>query len=101
MVDLYGRLSRLDESLRFIQSMSCAPIAEAWGALLNPNTIYKNVEMAKLASRKMEELEANNEGAYVELSVYVELSNVFADFKNLNGVDVVRHKMKSKAVVTN
>ena len=32
MVDLYGRLIRLDESLRFIQSMPCAPIAEAWGA---------------------------------------------------------------------
>lgn len=49
--------------------------------------------MAKLASRKMVELEANNDGAYVELS------NVFADFKNLNGVDGVRHKMKSKGVV--
>ncbi|CAI9295349.1 unnamed protein product [Lactuca saligna] len=68
MVDLYGRLSRLDESLRFIQSMSCAPIAEAWGALLNPNRIYKNVEMAKLASRKMEESEANNEGEKKKLT---------------------------------
>nr|KAJ0196239.1 hypothetical protein LSAT_V11C700386490 [Lactuca sativa] len=60
---------------------------------LNANKIYKNVEMAKLASRKMVELEANSDGAYVELS------NVFADFKNLNGVDGVRHKMKSKGVV--
>nr|KAJ0196786.1 hypothetical protein LSAT_V11C700386780 [Lactuca sativa] len=59
----------------------------------NANKIYKNVVMAKLASRKMVELEANNDGAYVELS------NVFADFKNLNGVDGVRHKMKSKGVV--
>ncbi|CAH1450935.1 unnamed protein product [Lactuca virosa] len=28
MVDLYGRLGRLDETLRFIQSMPCAPNAE-------------------------------------------------------------------------
>nr|KAJ0195391.1 hypothetical protein LSAT_V11C700386840 [Lactuca sativa] len=51
---------------------------------LNANKIYKNVEMAKLASRKMVELEANNDGAYVELS---------------KGVDGVRHKMKSKDVL--
>ncbi|CAH1450941.1 unnamed protein product [Lactuca virosa] len=93
MVDLYGRLGRLDEALRFIQSMPCVPHAEAWGALLNACKIYKNVEMAKLASRKMVELEAKNDGAYVELS------NVYADFKNWDGVDGVRHKMKSKGVV--
>lgn len=93
MVDLFGRAGRLDEALNFIHSMPCAPHAESWGALLNACKIYKNVELAKLAYRKMVELEAKNDGAYVELS------NVYADFKNWDSVDGVRHKMKSKRVV--
>ncbi|KAL4589367.1 hypothetical protein LXL04_002273 [Taraxacum kok-saghyz] len=93
MVDLYARSGHLDEALRFIQSMPCAPHAEAWGALLNACKIYKNVELAELASRKMVELEGKSDGAYVELS------NVYADFKNWDGVDGVRHRMKSKRVM--
>lgn len=93
MVDLYARSGRLDEALNFLDRMPFAPHVEAWGALLNASKIYNDVEMAELASRKMVELEAENDGAYVQLS------NVYADFEKWDRVDGVRHVMKSKRVV--
>nr|GEU67350.1 putative pentatricopeptide repeat-containing protein At5g40405 [Tanacetum cinerariifolium] len=93
MVDLYGQIGRLDEALNVIYSMPFTPHAGAWGALLKASKLYNNVEMAELASNKMVELEAKNDGAYVELS------NVYADYNEWDSVDGVRHKMKSERVI--
>ncbi|XP_059655922.1 putative pentatricopeptide repeat-containing protein At5g40405 [Cornus florida] len=92
MVDLYGRSGHLDEALDFINNMPVKPHAGAWGALLNACQIYKNKELAELASRKLVELEATNHGAYVLLS------NIYADFKNWDRVSVVRQTMKDRGV---
>ncbi|XP_071732741.1 putative pentatricopeptide repeat-containing protein At5g40405 [Rutidosis leptorrhynchoides] len=92
MVDLYGLSGRLDEALKFIYSMPIAPHAGVWGALLNASKIHNNVELAELASRKLVELEAKNDGAYVQLS------NVYAGFNKWDSVDDVRLKMKSQSV---
>lgn len=92
MVDLYGQSGSLDEALNFIYSMPFAPHAGAWGALLKACNLYNNVEMAELASKKMVELEAKNDSAYVQLS------NVYADFDKWDSVHGVRHKMKFERV---
>ncbi|KAF3431404.1 hypothetical protein FNV43_RR26135 [Rhamnella rubrinervis] len=92
MVDLCGRAGRLDEALDFIVSMPVKPHAGAWAALLNACRMYKNMEMGELASRKIVELEAKNHGAYVLLS------NIYADFRNWDGVSNVRQLMKAKGV---
>ncbi|KAA8529473.1 hypothetical protein F0562_033728 [Nyssa sinensis] len=92
IVDLYGRAGRLEEALDFIIKMPVKPHAAAWGALLNASKIYKNMELAELASRKIVELEAKNHGAYVLLS------NVYAESKNWDGVTNVRQTMKARGI---
>ncbi|XP_020598233.1 putative pentatricopeptide repeat-containing protein At5g40405 [Phalaenopsis equestris] len=92
MVDLYGRAGRLEEALQFIKSMPCNPHTGAWGALLNACKIYRNIELGELAQKKILELEAMNDGAYVLLS------NIYADSRNWKGVSNVRELMKAKGV---
>ncbi|CAN6549099.1 unnamed protein product [Malus baccata var. baccata] len=92
VLDLYGHAGRLDEALNFINNMPMKPHAGAWGALLNASRIYKNMEIAELASRKIVEPEAKNHGTYVLLS------NIYADSKLWDGVSNVRLTMKAKGV---
>lgn len=92
IVDLYGRSGQLQEALSIIESMPMEPHAGAWGALLNACKIYKNMELGKLASRKLVELEAKHHGAYVQLS------NIYAESKNWDSVSNVREMMKSRGV---
>lgn len=92
MVDLYGRVGRLNEAWDFINQMPVKPHAGAWGALLNACKIHKNKELGELASRKLVELESKNHGAYVLLS------NIYADSKNWDSVSNVRQTMKAKGV---
>ncbi|KAL8218108.1 hypothetical protein R6Q57_021481 [Mikania cordata] len=93
MIDLYGLSGRLDDALSLINNMPIEPHAHVWGALLKACKLHKNVEIAELASRKMVELEGKNDG------VYVELSNIYADFNKWNSVRDMRYEMKSKTVV--
>ncbi|XP_031247418.1 putative pentatricopeptide repeat-containing protein At5g40405 [Pistacia vera] len=92
LVDLYGRAGRLDEALNVINNMPMKPHAGAWGALLNACKMHKNLEMGELASRKLVELEAKNDAAYVLLS------NIYADSRNWDSVDNVRQIMKAKGL---
>ncbi|KAK4786437.1 hypothetical protein SAY86_003126 [Trapa natans] len=92
MVDLYGRAGQLTEALEFINKMPIEPHTAAWGALLNACKIHKNMEIGKLASRNIVELEAKNHGAYVQLS------NLYAVNKNWDSVGYVREMMKSLGV---
>ncbi|URE35915.1 PPR repeat [Musa troglodytarum] len=92
MVDMYGRAGRLDDAVRFIDSMPIEPHAGAWGALLNACRIYRNVEMGEYAMKKMVETESKNHGAYVLLS------NIYAESRNWGGVNDVRESMKAKGV---
>ncbi|XP_061342471.1 putative pentatricopeptide repeat-containing protein At5g40405 isoform X2 [Gastrolobium bilobum] len=92
MVDLYGRAGRLEEALNFISSMPMKPHAGAWSALLHACRMYKNKEMGELAQRKIVELDAKNDGAYVLLS------NIYADYKNWEKVSSLRQTMKAKGV---
>ncbi|KAI4314218.1 hypothetical protein L6164_027151 [Bauhinia variegata] len=89
MVDLYARAGRLEEAFNFINSMPMKPHAGAWSALLNACRKYNNRELWELALRKIVELEANNDAAYVLLS------NIYADDKNWEGVVTLRHTMKA------
>lgn len=92
MVDLYGRAGRLEEALNFINTMPVKPHAGAWGALLNACRKYNNREMGELALRKVVELEAKNDGAYVLLS------NIYADHRNWERVSSLRQRMKAEGV---
>jgi len=92
MVDLYGRAGRLHEAFDTIKSMPFTPDAGTWGSLLGACRLHGNVELAKLASKHLVELDPNNSGYYVLLS------NVHAGAGEWESVLKVRSLMKEKGV---
>ncbi|KAF3490431.1 hypothetical protein F2Q69_00056762 [Brassica cretica] len=73
MVDLLGRGGEIGEAKSFIDNMPVEPMASAWGALLNACRIHKKVELAEEIAEKLLSMGSN------ESSVYVLLSNIYAD----------------------
>ncbi|MED6134701.1 hypothetical protein PIB30_039536 [Stylosanthes scabra] len=92
MVDLYGRSGLLNEALEFVNTMPMKPHSGAWSALLHACRMHRNKEIGELAMNKIVELDSKNDGAFVLLS------NIYADYKNWEGVISLRQKMKAKGV---
>ncbi|KAF7803906.1 pentatricopeptide repeat-containing protein [Senna tora] len=92
MADLYGRAGRLHEAFNTIKSMPFTPDAGVWGTLLGACRVHGNVELAKLASRHILELDPENSGYYILLS------NIHADAGEWNSVLKIRSLMKEKGI---
>ncbi|CDY09714.1 BnaC07g33470D [Brassica napus] len=90
MVDLLGRGGEIGEAKSFIDNMPVEPMASAWGALLNACRIHKKVELAEEIAEKLLSMGSN------ESSVYVLLSNIYADAGMWEMVNSVRRKMGIK-----
>ncbi|CAD6203924.1 unnamed protein product [Miscanthus lutarioriparius] len=84
MVDMLGRAGQLDKAFEFIQGMPIKPDSAVWGALLGACRIHGNVEMGKVASQNLFELDPKNVGYYVLMS------NMYAKIGKWDGVDAVR-----------
>ncbi|XP_060207418.1 pentatricopeptide repeat-containing protein At1g04840-like [Lycium barbarum] len=95
VVDLLGRAGRFDEALKFIGSMPLEPDYVIWGALFSACRAHKNIEVAKVASEKLLQLEPKHAGSYVFLS------NVYARAGRWDDVESVRSSMKNKNVEKN
>ncbi|KAJ7972681.1 Pentatricopeptide repeat [Quillaja saponaria] len=92
MIDLLGRVGQIEEALAFINNMPIKPNASAWGALLSACRIYKRVELAEEVASKLLPLEPD------ESSVYVLLSNIYADAGRWEMVNKTRMKMSGKGL---
>ncbi|KAK8628591.1 hypothetical protein V6N13_009178 [Hibiscus sabdariffa] len=92
LVDLLGRAGRLKEAYNLINSMSMVPDVVLWQSLLGACRIYKDVEMAEIALRKLVEMGSNNCGDFVLLS------NIYAAHARWNDVGRVRDAMKNREV---
>ncbi|XP_010558253.1 PREDICTED: pentatricopeptide repeat-containing protein At5g04780 [Tarenaya hassleriana] len=68
MVDIFGRSGHLSEAYELILSMPFDPTASIWGSLLGSCRVYKNIELAEVAAKKLFELEPENAGNHVLLS---------------------------------
>ncbi|CAN4117308.1 unnamed protein product [Withania somnifera] len=90
VVDLLGRVGRLEEAHKLIESMEVEPGGAVWGALLGACKIHKNVELAELAFNKVVELEPTNIGYYVLLS------NIYTEANNSEGILRVRLMMRER-----
>lgn len=92
MVDLLGRAGKIDEALSFIDKMPIKAGASVWGALLDACRIHRRVEIADKVAKKLLPLEAN------KASVYVLLSNIYADSGRWELVKNIRHKFSRKGL---
>ncbi|KAK4343193.1 hypothetical protein RND71_039009 [Anisodus tanguticus] len=90
VVDLLGRVGRLEEARKLIELMEVEPDGAVWGALLGACKIHKNVELAELAFNKVVELEPTNIGYYVLLS------NIYTEANNSEGILRVRLMMRER-----
>ncbi|XP_010538066.1 PREDICTED: pentatricopeptide repeat-containing protein At4g21300 [Tarenaya hassleriana] len=92
MVDLFGRAGRLNEAFETIKSMPFPADAGVWGTLLGACRVHRNVELAKVASSNLLDLDPQNSGYYVLLS------NTHADAGHWENVLSVRNLMKERGV---
>ncbi|KAH0992195.1 hypothetical protein GBA52_003678 [Prunus armeniaca] len=95
MIDLLGRVGRLEEAYQLINKMPMEAGVSAWGALLNACKIHGNVDLAKLSAEKLLELDPEDSG------IYVLLANLYANKKRWDDVRIVRSLMKERGVRKN
>jgi len=87
MVDLLGRVGRLEEAWRFIKLMPIEPDSSVWGAFLGACGKHGNVEMGREVAERLFELEPDNPGNYVLLA------NIYTRHGMLEEADEVRRLM--------
>uniref|UniRef100_A0ACD5VUA8 Uncharacterized protein n=1 Tax=Avena sativa TaxID=4498 RepID=A0ACD5VUA8_AVESA len=92
MVDLLCKSGRLWEAYKFICDMEVEPNAVIWTTLLSACRVHADVELAKLAASKLLVMEPDNS------SIYVLLSNIYADAGLWGDVRKIRDLMRSKNV---
>lgn len=92
MVDLLGRSGRLKEAEKFINSMPINPDALIWATLLAACKLHGDIELGRVAAKKVMELEPCDAGAYVLLS------NICADIGQWEEVLEIRSLMKGTGV---
>ncbi|KAI0498525.1 hypothetical protein KFK09_019413 [Dendrobium nobile] len=93
IVDLLGRAGHLDEAYKLIQNMPLKPDAGVWGAFLASCRIHGNVELGRLASTWLFEIDHENVGYYVLLS------NLYARGGEWKGVNEVRSLAKQRSLL--
>lgn len=91
LVDLLGRSGCLQEAREIIHRMQ-KPDAAVWGSLLGACRVHKNLEMGRVASLEVFELEPCNPSAHVLLY------HLFAECGELEEAANVRKKMRSIGV---
>ncbi|KAL5541079.1 hypothetical protein UlMin_043365 [Ulmus minor] len=92
IVDLLGRAGHLEKAYDFIKNMPMQPDASVWGALLGACRIHGNVELGKVASDRLFEVDKENIGYYVLLS------NIYANFGKWEGVDKIRSVARDRGL---
>ncbi|GMH01723.1 hypothetical protein Nepgr_003562 [Nepenthes gracilis] len=90
MVDLLGRVGRLDEAYSFIEGLPIKPTPVLWRTLLSACGSHGNVELAKLVSKRIFELDEHHGGDYVILS------NLYARAGKWEDVNFVRKLMNDR-----
>lgn len=92
LIDLLGRLGRLEEAENLINKMSLPPTGAVWSALLGGCRIHGDVERAKRAAEHMFNLDFQSE------TPYVLLSNIYSSEGRWEDAERVRRAMADRGV---
>ncbi|VVB13723.1 unnamed protein product [Arabis nemorensis] len=90
MIDLLGRVGKLQEAYDLIKTMPMKSDAVVWGTLLGACSFHGNVEIAEIASEALFKLEPSNPGNCVIMS------NIYATNEKWDGVSRMRKMMKKE-----
>ncbi|ONI36475.1 hypothetical protein PRUPE_1G586800 [Prunus persica] len=92
VIDLLGRVGKLDEAKKIIDDMPKEPYAGVYGSLLNASRIHKRIDLGEFAASTLFELEPHNSGNYILLS------NIYASAGRWDDVVRVRELMRKVGV---
>ncbi|XP_020110943.1 pentatricopeptide repeat-containing protein At5g16860 [Ananas comosus] len=92
VIDLLGRAGQLDKAWETIKTMPMKPTAVVWVALLSACRIHANVELAEYSTKKLLEMESENDGSYTLLS------NIYANAGRWKDVARIRSIMKNSGI---
>lgn len=92
MVDLLGRSGQPEKALDYINNLPIEPTASIWKPLLAACRCHKNLRMAELVAKHILALDPD------DATVYVTLSNMYAEAGQLVNAENQRKLMKLKEV---
>uniref|UniRef100_A0A0E0KQE0 Pentatricopeptide repeat-containing protein n=1 Tax=Oryza punctata TaxID=4537 RepID=A0A0E0KQE0_ORYPU len=92
LVSLLGRFGMLRDAYELIKSMPGEPHPGAWGALLGGCKFHCDIELGKVAAKKLFEIEPENAGNYVSLS------NIYANIDRWGNVSETRAEMTGRGI---
>ncbi|KAL5728637.1 hypothetical protein ACHQM5_001701 [Ranunculus cassubicifolius] len=92
MVDLFGRVGRLDEAYKLVLETVGTRDAGAWGALLGGCRVHGNVELGEIAARRLFEIEPENTGNYVLLA------NIYASVDRWDDAERIREMISERGI---
>lgn len=92
IVDLLGRVGRLDDAIEFIKGMPVKPNEMVWQSLLGACRIYGDVELGNVAAEKILSILPDCS------STYVLLSNTYMEAGNPKSGISLRNMMKERGV---
>ncbi|KAG9457748.1 hypothetical protein H6P81_002256 [Aristolochia fimbriata] len=95
MVDMLGRVGKLEEAEEFIEGMNIEPTASIYGSLLGACQVHSNVELGERLANKLLELEPDNAANYVILSNIYASVGKWEDVQRLRDLMVDRGLTKS------
>ncbi|RYR06961.1 hypothetical protein Ahy_B05g074280 [Arachis hypogaea] len=93
LVDLLGRVGRLDLALDTIQGMPLEAQVQAWAPLLSACRIHGNVELGEIAAVKLLELSPGSSGNYVLMA------NLHTSFGKWKEAHAMRKLIDGKGLV--
>ncbi|XP_059457279.1 pentatricopeptide repeat-containing protein At2g33680-like [Corylus avellana] len=92
VVDLLGRVGRLDDAMKFIQRMPIEPNVMVWQTLLGACRVHGNVELGEIAAQKILSIMPEFSATYVLLS------NTYIEAGSYEDGLILRDRMKEQGV---
>ncbi|KQJ96712.1 pentatricopeptide repeat-containing protein At5g08510 [Brachypodium distachyon] len=89
MIDLLGRVGRLPEAYRMIQTMPMKPNMVIWGAFLSACKVHSSVELGEIAAAEVTRLDPDDPWARVMMS------SMYAKAQDWSGLARERREMNS------
>ncbi|KAJ9545829.1 hypothetical protein OSB04_025536 [Centaurea solstitialis] len=92
VVDMLGRVGRLNDAVKFIKRMPMEPDVMIWQNLLGACRVYGNTELGEIAARKIISINPHDSAPYVLLS------NTYAQIGSSREGPGLRNVMKERGV---
>ncbi|XP_074280698.1 putative pentatricopeptide repeat-containing protein At5g52630 [Silene latifolia] len=93
MIDLLGRSGKMAEIRDLLKEMEMQPDTSIWKAVLGASRVHQDIEMAKIASKNLFELEPENAAPYILLA------NLYSTTGRWEEAARFRTMMKTKAII--